>query len=99
MTEAQDELTQARERLAELETALTESTQAETDAETVIATKAEAETDAARNAAPYIRARDTANGEHWQAQNDLINAINNKAQATANRDGQQALVNDLVAAQ
>ena len=40
MTEAQDELTQARARLAELETALTEATQAETDAETVIATKA-----------------------------------------------------------
>ena len=59
MTEAQDELTQARERLAELETAVAEATLSETDSVAAVAARAADVEDAARAAAPVLRARDT----------------------------------------
>ena len=99
MTQAQDELTQARERLAELETALAEATLSETDSVATVAARASDVEDAARAAAPVLRARDTANQHHWAAQNNMISAINQKAQATEDRDAQQILVDELVAAQ
>ena len=99
MTEAQDELTQARERLVELDTAATEATLAETASVAAVAARAAEVEDAARAAAPVLRGRDTANQAHWAAQNDMISAINRKAQAVEDRDAQQILVDELVAAQ
>ena len=76
-----------------------EATLAETDSVAAVATKAAEVESAARAAAPVLRARDTANQNHWSAQNDMIRRINDKAQAVEERDAQQILVDDLVAAQ
>ena len=84
----------------ELDTAATEATLAETATEwRTVATRAAEVEDAARAAAPVLRGRDTANQAYWAAQNDMISAINRKAQTVEDRDAQQILVDELVAAQ
>ena len=63
-----------------------------------VAARASDVEDAARAAAPVLRARDTANQHHWLLR-IIYQRDHQKTQATEDRDAQQTLVDELVAAQ